>query len=276
MMKLFKKPSINQMIEEIHETFYTEVDRLLADAKIAYSLDTDKQKIIDKSEKLKAIGFTNTKEVKEAEAEIERIDRLKKENKDKEDLVEAINYFSFKYPNYKFIVEESVKKICAKYGLIYGAIDRYIGDVPDKNLKHIEQFSINEKDEVYMVEETTWGIGVGRMPVKYKYFDKEGCDKYFNSDRFEQSHYYKHGDVITMCLPSMGGEIKRYKSILEIAAPLKDFNMEGREVKGHKILNIPDPVVLMPVLFKDKKHYLVVTAWGIEASDENVVNARHN
>ena len=33
-----KAKSTDELIEEIHETFYTEVDRLLASAKIAHSL----------------------------------------------------------------------------------------------------------------------------------------------------------------------------------------------------------------------------------------------
>ena len=65
---------------------------------------------------------------------------------------------------------------------------------------------------------------------------------------------------------------------LEIAAPLKDFNMDEMEVKDFKLskIEIPDPIVLKPVIFNNQKHYLIVTAWGIEASDELVVNANHN
>jgi hypothetical protein len=68
------------------------------------------------------------------------------------------------------------------------------------------------------------------------------------------------------------------KCPLEIAAPLKDFNMTGAEVNGFKIskIEIPDPIVLKPVIFNNQKHYLIVTAWGLEAADELVVNANHN
>ena len=53
-----KGKTTNQIIEEIHETFYTEVDRLLADAKILNSLETDKGELILKQEKLKSLGYT--------------------------------------------------------------------------------------------------------------------------------------------------------------------------------------------------------------------------
>jgi hypothetical protein len=149
-----KGKTISEIVEEIHETFYTEVDRLLADAKIANSLDTNKQDLIDKCERLKSLGFTNTVEVKEAEKEILRLENLKRGNEEKKTLTEAINYFSFKYPNYKFITEESVRKICKKYNLVYGEISRYIGTVPDKNLKHIEGFKVLEDDECFITEDS--------------------------------------------------------------------------------------------------------------------------
>ena len=41
-------------------------------------------------------------------------------------------------------------------------------------------------------------------------------------------------------------------------------------------IEIPDPVVLQPVFFKGRKHYLIVTAWGIEAEDDLVKNSNHN
>jgi len=291
MFKLFKKSAtnevmiaepkadlrgktVNEVIEEIHETFYTEVDKLLASAKIANSLDTDKQDLIEKCARLKALGFTNTKEVKEAEAEIARMGELKRDNEAKKTLIEAINYFSFKYPNYKFITEKSVEKICAKYNLVYGAIDRYIGTVPDKNLKHIEDFRVFEDDECFIEEDlyyNQWNGQERSMRKNYKTFSKwnEEQERKSNHD-YMMSQFRSSFDHRTRSI--------NMKCPLEIAAPLKDFNMEGMEVKGHKIskIEIPDPIVLKPVIFNNQKHYLIVTAWGIEAGDELVVNANHN
>lgn len=251
----------NEIIEEIHESFYTEVDRLLASAKIANSLDTNKQGLIEKCARLKTLGFTNTQEVKEAEVEITRLDNLKLDNEKKKTLIEAINYFSFKYPNYKFITEDSVKKICAKYNLVYGAIDRYIGTVPDKNLRQMENFKVLEDDECFAYgRESFWG---GEREISIKYQTVEEYKINMGNDMYMYSNY---SQKINMKCP------------LEIAAPLKDFNMEGLEVKDFKLskIEIPDPVVLKPVIFHGQKHYLIVTAWGIEAGDELVVNPIHN
>ena len=59
-----------------------------------------------------------------------------------------------------------------------------------------------------------------------------------------------------------------------MVAPVTDFDMFNREVVGHQITDIPakDPIVLQPVQYKGNKYYLIVTAWGLEASDESVLN----
>lgn len=239
-----KKPQlVKEIIEEIHKSFYSEVDKLLAEAKISKSLVTDKQDLIDKCRILKSKGFINTKEVKEAENEISRLNALEKENEKKSHIIEAINYFSSKYPNYKFITEDSVKKICEKYGLVYSTVDRYIGTVPDKNLKQIEAFKISDDDIAYS--------------SRYR------KDRYYSLRNFPSSSY---------------GNAQNNKAKFIIAAPIKDFNMINSEVKDFKVSNIqiPDPVVMQPVMFKEKVHFLIVTAWGDEASDELVINHKMN
>lgn len=259
MLKLFnkqKEKSVSQIIEEIHESFYTEVNKLLESANIQSSLATDKQDIIDKRNRLVALGFNNSAEVKEAESEIQRLQTLERENSQKKKLIEAINYFSFKYPAYKFITEESVKKICQKYGLVYGKIDRYIGTVPDKNLKHMEDFKISEDDECYLFKEYYYGNRI--------------------KEEFINIKEYKH--LSNNNINVFDRNITFSKLPLEIAAPITDFNLESHEVKDFKISKtpVPDPVVLKPVIFNTQKYYLIVTAWGDEASDELVLNSNHN
>lgn len=262
--------SMNEVIEEIHDTFYTEVDRLLYNAKISKSLDTDKQDLIDKFARLKALGFTNTKEVKDAELEIERINNLKIENEANKDLTEAINYFGLKYPNYKFITQDSVKKICEKYNLVYGTIDKYIGTVPDKNLKHIEEFKIKEEDCLYVLNKYFYGMRFNRI------------DSYFNItfNTYKSLIFHKENSILDTELTGTFNKNHQefFKSKMEIAAPLKDFDMKDYEIKDFKLskIEIPDPVVLHPVMFKDKKYYLIVTAWGLESKDELVVNQKFN
>lgn len=265
--------STNALVEEIHDTFFTEVDRLLASAKQSNSLETDKQGLIDKHKRLMQLGFTNAKEVKEAEREILRLDALKAENARKQNLIDAINYFSVKYPTYKFITQESVLKICQKYGLVYGPIDRYLGEVPEKNLKHIENFEVLPNDDCYAKEEWYTSYNYEKRLSSRKYFKKEPKPVRSQEDK---DRFYELASRIS----SSRYETIDIKCPLEIAAPKEEFNMEGMEIKDFKVtaspIKVPDPVVLKPVVFNNEKYYLIITAWGQEASDEIVVNQLSN
>jgi hypothetical protein len=279
MFKIFNKEkvaiqetpkSINETIEEIHNAFYSEVDKLLEGAKISKSLDTDKQDLLDKCTRLKAVGFSNTAEVKEAEEEIHRLGWVEAENAIKKDLTDAITHFSFKYPNYKFITEDSVKRICEKYGLFYAEVEHYTGTVPDKNLKHIEDFNISDKDECFVEEIFYHDILKPNTRTRPSYTSayqgklEDDERKRLNNSREGYRRHYR-SEIRKICP-------------LEIAAPVKDFDTKNMSVDGFKLskIEIPDPIVLKPVVFNNKKHYLVVTAWGLEASDELVVNQKLN
>jgi hypothetical protein len=260
-----KNKTTNELVAEIHENFFTEVDRLLEEANIMHSTETDKQDQIEKANRLKAFGFNQTKDVVESDAEMKRIAQLKNENESKASLIRAINYFSIKYPQYKFITEDSVKKICQKYGLIYGEVGRYKGIVPDKNLEHIEKFVVNEEDDCYFrIRNSIYGSS---NPTS-KYLSKKD---YVLRAKADAEMYQNH-------MMSVGVFFEYGLAPLEIAAPLKDFDTKNMTVKDFELskIQVPDPVVLKPVIFEDKKHYLIVTAWGDEASDELVVNEKMN
>lgn len=257
---IVKEKTVDELIDEIHESFFTEVDKLLAEAKIIRSTDSTKQNLLDKVERLKKLGFEKSKECVEAQTEIDRIKAIKNDNEYKKELAETISYFSVKYPQYKFITEDSVKKICEKYGLVYGEVAKYKGTVPDKNLKIIEDFKIDENDYVYLEHcNSMYGYDV-RIISKQTYEEKQQ-QKLDGILRTSVTGYYSYG-----------------KSTLEIAAPLSDFDMTAKEVKDYKIVNkpIPDPIVLQPVYHSGKKHYLIVTAWGKESEDELVQNETLN
>ena len=76
----------------------------------------------------------------------------------------------------------------------------------------------------------------------------------------------------------------QYSNLLKksfiIAAPPKDFDIQDMKIEKFKLVEnvipVPDPVVMQPVLFNDKEYYLIVTAWGEESSDADVVNQNMN
>ncbi|MCK9417689.1 hypothetical protein M0Q97_13685 [Candidatus Dojkabacteria bacterium] len=268
MNKIFKKVKATNTVtvEDIHESFFTEVDRLLEEARISHSLESDKLDLIDKCDRLEKLGFSQSQEVREAKLEIQRLNELKTENAKKEELIDAINYFSQKYPLYKFITEESVKKICEKYGLIYSEVNNYIGTIPYKNLKEMENFKISDDDIPVNVTKQNfnlrWNSNNSIMSANKVKFD-------FGSDIGLTNNYFKKDDDY----------YNINKIPLYIAAPIKDFNTKNMEIKEYKLDKpqiVQDPIVLQPVFYKQKQYFLIMTAWGEEASDENVVNQNFN
>lgn len=227
-----------QIIEQIHNEFFTEVDRLLEYCGIQKSMTTEEEAALDKSERLSELGFHNSL----AHEKAEPVRQAAKEDYLKSELKEAIEYFSNKYPQYKFITEDSVRKICVKYNLYYGSVRNYIGDVPEKNLIEIENFKVDDND-MYFIEQSIYGGQYVRLYNEYK-------GNWWNLDR--------EGFVI--------------------AAPITDFKLnKNTTITDRKIsFSVPDPIVLQPVMYKKKTYYLVVTAWGAEASDELVVNQKMN
>jgi hypothetical protein len=249
----FDRTEMNKIVEEIHETFFTEVDRLLADAKILRSTHSDKEDLLERKSNLEKLGFGSAKPVVEGSDEFNRLRQIKSENEKREKLVNTIEYFSFKYPMYKFITEESVEMICKKYNLMYSEVSNYIGDVPDKNINDMLNFSIKDEDACY-----------GSRGPYSSNFTNVGYDSTQREDESRLNSWNTRG-YYTIKLP------------FEICAPLIDFK-DDLVAKGHKLEKAPilDPIVLQPVYHNNKKHYLIVTAWGIEAEDPLVMNANLN
>jgi hypothetical protein len=118
-------------VMEIHNKFNTASDDLLKKAEdiLARQVSTNGEK----NERLAALGFGKTKDQTVIENDKKEKDYQKK-------LIEAINHFRVRFPNYKFIPEKTAEKICKKHKLILGDVTQYTGFVPDKNLMDIERF----------------------------------------------------------------------------------------------------------------------------------------
>lgn len=129
-----------------------------------------------------------------------------------------------------------------------------------KNLKDIEKFNLKEKDFIQ----------------GYIYGSIKSLEEW--NDRFTPENRITGGISIGRSLTYediFKNPTKKFKPKLQICAPVKDMDLTGLElVEGYKLQkqHIPDPVVLQPV----KGGYLILTAWGDEASDELVVNQQFN
>lgn len=263
------------LVEEIHETFNTESERLLEESRNLHAVSGESIELHDKQSRLRNLGFSNTTIKKHNEGPV-KLSVLGSENEYKIATNQAIKYFTQKYPFYKFITDESIEKICKKYGLVLGSCDDFTGFVPEKNLLEMERFKIDSSDECcenrhYLADYPHSNISgetyneildqakSGTLKLNYEYKVEYFCDDYI---------YISN---------SRGSDFATLKKPLKIAAPLKDFNMTDKKIEGHKIVNdVKDPVVFKPVYFNGHEFYLIVTAWGLEAADPFVVNVKMN
>jgi hypothetical protein len=255
------------VVEEIHKTFMTAGEKLLKEAKeiIANATVKDEEKV----NRLRKIGFVNAGQVKQAEVALER-------KRKAEQNAAIVEMYAIRYPQYKFITEETVKQVCEKYKLVMGAIGKYKGFVPEKNLLEIEAFNVKDEDCHQVRHRRNDDMYLMQMMAMQNMNSLFGGLSRQSSMERELERQYQRQLEMSMQLPTYDAQPEptiTYKREFLICAPQKDMKIESWEmVEGHKIVHVPDPVVLHPV----KNGYLIVTAWGDEASDELVVNQTNN
>lgn len=108
----------------------------------------------------------------------------------------------------------------------------------------------------------------------YCFFGESATSSYTNIPGWGKLFQYRENNLDDSDIKKA---IKRNQKSLQICAPVKDMDMTKisleDEYKMKKVYkDIPDPVVLQPV----KGGYLILTAWGDEASDPIVVNEINN
>jgi len=237
--EITKEPlTTNEVIEQIHDSFEVASDVMIkkAETKLA-NTKTD-----DLALRKERLGFGQAKGVKENQTAL-------KEKEEYDEMLKNVLYFQQSYPQFKVIHESQVEEICKKYNLVLGGADLYRGDIPEKNIKEIENFqkgSIKEQDLKYIDIGATWG---GSPESTYStYLSCKDC-------HFSGSYIISHTDY-------------------SICAPLKDMDTKGQKLNGYKLeREIPDPVVLFPL--RDK-FYAIVSKWGLEGQDQSLTNEKSN
>lgn len=248
------------VVQKIHSEFNTASESALKEAE---GIINDNQHLLEKASLLEKVGFLNSICVKKS-AHV-------KMNKNIADL---ILYYRVKYPNNKFITEQQVLQINKKYNLVCAPIDRYKGFVPSTKLEIIHSFNIDildKKQNYLLIKSFNYKNVQGHLIKEFKKLYPDGL--------IQKSQYHE----ITSYIEIKGNSlyIDSYDEIsndtLFICAPKRDMDLSGLSKIGAILqsvitVKVPDPIVLQPV----KGGFLIVAAWGDEASDEIVVNQTMN
>lgn len=259
------KQSTKELVEEIHHAFNTVGDKLLAEA-TAVLAGTDSF-TLEKGERLKALGFGNTKQAKETQEAADKAAEARKQQ-------QLIMDYAIRYPTNKFITRSHVDAIAAKYHLVVGDTTAYTGFVPDKNLSEVEAFNKRFQDSdkpsdtarilkwTYAHQNELHAI----VKAKYPTLEIPLTDKDFKHTAMHTCYMLGTDYAFIEMHERMD------KSSQLICAPLADMDLsklsqhDGQWFKAKQV-HTPDPVVLQPV----KGGFLIVTAWGDEASDPLVM-----
>jgi hypothetical protein len=271
---MITKTKYPEIVQEIHRKFEFAGDHLLCEAK-AILAEAESQSAV-KGEILSRLGFKNTKEAKSSAGILEKKAQAIQTSK-------LVVYYQQKYPLQKFITKEMVEEICAKYRLICADVSAYTGFVPNEKLKQIDAFSLKAEDlppnQVRITK--AWGSsygsalsgGSGASALRKDF--GEWLDKGVHGMKLDRTSYIINPSTSDYIWIEQYEE--REMSGLKICAPKKDMSVSGMNAEGLfsfmiRTVDVPDPVVLQPV----KGGFLVIAAWGDEASDPIVVNQINN
>lgn len=276
-----KQSKYPEVVERIHNEFNTAGEKLLCEAQAI--LERESAKDVSKGKRLKAIGFRNVAQVAEAE------DSIRAEQKASL-LAKTILHYKERYPLQKFITEDNVNVICQKYGLVWGGVDLFKGFVPEKNLKDVEQFKIKDEDKdnrtIYQITDVSFSrsatdtekFNVTKILDSIcNQFQRSGYDEYdFRRNLSEAGVSAEDCSKVTS-VRSYSSEYSDFNKKLSICAPAKDMDLTGKTIIKNRVsekvkFHIHDPVVLQSV----RGGYLIVTAWGDEASDPLIANEINN
>lgn len=173
---------------------------------------------------------------------VKQLRELKKEKEKFQKIRDSIERYQKKYPLNKFITKQEASSVCEKYNLYIADIPFFKGFVPERNLQEMERFVSNYSITEYFKQD------LSKMYHESIVVSKEEYD-----NKIPGFNYYEH------------------TPIFKIMAPETQFHItSGMRKVGREIID--DPIVLLPV----PEGYVVITAWGDEASDPIIVNEGNN
>lgn len=274
MLSLLNKKTEQQIVAEIHNEFDTAEDRLLKQAEMLLTeLNIPTESSIEKkAETLKSLGFVNSETVKQAE----KLSTTRKKEEERlvatKELAETIQYYKQNYPFQKFLTESELERICKKYNLVFAPVANYIKDVPEKNINEINKCpSLKPKDNptnIYIHTISKLKNRISNVKIKTTENDGHlGANSLLKKYKINESSEYNSINVETVTIKRDG---------LFIAAPKLHFKLNGLLNKKYGFFNFTvehkDPIVFRYC----RSGVQVLSKWGLEASDELLINEKLN
>ena len=169
--------------------------------------------------------------------------------------------------------------------MVLGDVDKFTGFVPKDKLHLIDKFKIKDYDDGIKIVniQSYWSSNrtnisdifikglIRKSGTYYHIYKKRNSDEYaFQSG--DGINFYASDSKNIFGLAYLGNiRFTTSKGGLQICAPLSEMDMSDKTIKdGYKVVKNPpkDPIVLHPV----DGGYLIVCAWGDEASDKLITN----
>lgn len=247
-----------EIIDKIHGEFDNAVNVLKKHAKLSkqQALElalpgTD----LEKARELQELGFSRVTSVVSTMTDVTAVTQLKESLLERSSSLKTIINRYAVFP-YKIITYSQVIRICEEYGLILAPGNLYTGEVPDKNLQDIKKYPKDKIQEQFATNTTNY------------FFEPDFRDEPGGS-----------GSTTFMICATLN-EFHRENTML-VGRELIIDNSKRPKFQINKIEKrnkFKDPIVLYPLWSYplNEQVFHVVTAWGPEARDPEVVNEKKN
>lgn len=158
-----------------------------------------------------------------------------------------------------FIYESQLERLVEKYNLYVRDLEFYAGDIPEKNIKEMQNFHFS-MDDVYGERRYNYSNGYRNIPLN------EVLVKY--QERLDMVPYQQVSRPIMDYKPFfLQGKIE-IAAVKELFLPIAFKKSQERIISQPEIqpsMQVDtDPIVMLKV----PKGRIIITAWGDEANDE--------
>jgi hypothetical protein len=176
---------------------------------------------------------------------------------------------------------EEFDRICEKYDLVYARVERYLKDVPEKNISEIENAQpLREWDQIktkYKFELDFFDYVPEEVRDFFKTYEHD-TDKGINDQvlrnlcpvKYAGRYLYKADGITIKVMPRSGLFIVTPKSHFDLSGASNDDDSGKRGFFDFKKIR-PEPKD--PIVFRHVNGGIqVLSKWGAEAEDPTLVN----